>query len=302
MPARQITREEWAAFFDTFSRHYRGRFVDVQILADNLGLYRLVEGQPLVGITAQLNDAPGEIEVIAGEGMVHVTHVIREPSQVWVEQGKNGHDSSLKIVSGDGTAILIQFAVAEPRAALAAGADFPIIQSERVPKPLIIVAVDNSDPALWAATAAGNLARRLGAEVLLVHVVNPAEIFASEEYVPQDVYTAIEEAGKGALEAARKLIPTTVHATTTIEEGEPSRRIAQLSDERNADYIVIGSHGRGRVTQLLMGSTASAVARRARCPVLVVSHMPSATQPDDQSSCFVERLVEKLNPAEVPLE
>ena len=42
-------------------------------------------------------------------------------------------------------------------------------------------------------------------------------------------------------------------------------------------YVVIGSHGRGRVSQLLLGSTAAAVARRAM-PAPVVSHLPEDRQ------------------------
>jgi hypothetical protein len=113
MSARQIDRVEWAAFFDTFSRHYRGRPVDVQILGENLGLYALAQGQSLVGITAQLNNPPHDVEIIAGDALAHISHSIREPTEVWVDQGKSGRDSSLKIASKDGTMVLLQLGIAE---------------------------------------------------------------------------------------------------------------------------------------------------------------------------------------------
>jgi nucleotide-binding universal stress UspA family protein len=302
MSARQIDWTQWAAFFDAFSRHYRGLPVDVQILGDNLGLYALAQGQPLIGITAQLNNPPHDIELIAGDSLAHVSHIIREPTEVWVDQGKSGRDSSLEISSKDGTTVLLQLGIAESQDMVLRLRDFPIRRSPSiVPRPLVLVAVDNSERALWAASAGGDLARRLGADVLLVHVINPAELFATREFVPADSYTAYKEAAQAAIDAARKLIPSTVHSSGTIEEGEAARKIAELAAVRAAEFIVIGSHGRGRVTQLLMGSTAAAVARLARCPVVVVSHMPGAAPPVERPS-LGERVLDKLNPAEVPLE
>ena len=107
MPARQIASEEWAGFFDMFSRHYRGQAVDVQILGENLGVYSIAHGQPLMGITAE--KTPVEIEVLTGDSTAHVTHVIKDPSAVWMQQGNNGKDSALKIEGKDGISVLIDF-------------------------------------------------------------------------------------------------------------------------------------------------------------------------------------------------
>jgi hypothetical protein len=94
-------------FFDTFSRHYRGQAVEVQILGENLGVYSIAHGQPLMGITAE--KTPGEIEVMTGDSSGHVTHVIKEPTAVWMQQGNNGKDSALKIEGKDGISVLVEF-------------------------------------------------------------------------------------------------------------------------------------------------------------------------------------------------
>jgi hypothetical protein len=107
MSARQIACEEWPMFFDTFSRHYRGQLVEVQILGENLGVYSIAHGQPLMGITAE--KTPGEIEVMTGDSSGHVTHVIKDPSAVWMQQGNNGKDSALKIEGKDGISVLVDF-------------------------------------------------------------------------------------------------------------------------------------------------------------------------------------------------
>jgi len=114
MAARQIASDEWAGFFDAFSRHYRGRPVQVQILGENLGVYSIAKSQPLIGITAQNKVGPREIEIIAGDTTANLTHVVKNPAEVWMQQGNNGVDSVLKIASKDGISILIDFRTSGP--------------------------------------------------------------------------------------------------------------------------------------------------------------------------------------------
>jgi nucleotide-binding universal stress UspA family protein len=52
--------------------------------------------------------------------------------------------------------------------------------------------------------------------------------------------------------------------------GEPVAEILELAQEIGADLIVCGSHGRGAVGRLLLGSVSSAVLHGARCPVVIV--------------------------------
>jgi len=56
----------------------------------------------------------------------------------------------------------------------------------------------------------------------------------------------------------------------TIREGDPVKQIIQFAEECNAGLIVIPSHGRGMLTEMLLGSTTYSVVRRASCPVLVL--------------------------------
>jgi nucleotide-binding universal stress UspA family protein len=52
--------------------------------------------------------------------------------------------------------------------------------------------------------------------------------------------------------------------------GEPAHGIANYSQEKHAELIVIPSHGRTGITRLLIGSVAERVVRLAHCPVLVL--------------------------------
>ncbi len=54
--------------------------------------------------------------------------------------------------------------------------------------------------------------------------------------------------------------------------GGPYVEIVRYAKERDIDLIVMGTHGRGFVAHMLMGSVAEKVVRRAPCPVLTVRH------------------------------
>jgi nucleotide-binding universal stress UspA family protein len=55
-----------------------------------------------------------------------------------------------------------------------------------------------------------------------------------------------------------------------IARGEAASEIVRVARERDADLIVISSHGRTGLGRILFGSTAESVVRHAQCPVLVV--------------------------------
>jgi nucleotide-binding universal stress UspA family protein len=57
-----------------------------------------------------------------------------------------------------------------------------------------------------------------------------------------------------------------------VTSGTPFREILRYAKQNEIDLIVMGTHGRGAITHMLMGSVAEKVVRMAACPVLTVRH------------------------------
>ena len=70
-------------------------------------------------------------------------------------------------------------------------------------------------------------------------------------------------------------LPPTMHVVTHLEHGEAIAVINQLAATQSADIIALGSHGRGLVDRLTLGSVAEGVLRKAHCSVLIAPPTPS---------------------------
>jgi nucleotide-binding universal stress UspA family protein len=135
----------------------------------------------------------------------------------------------------------------------------------------IIIAVDGSAFAAHAADVGFELARSLGAETALVYVVDPSVVVAPEGGYPAGELIALaEQDGQRLLAGFSQRASVQPPPLEFIQVGKPATEIVKAAQEWPADLIVIGSHGRGGVQRLLLGSVAEGVMRHAKCPVLVV--------------------------------
>lgn len=113
----------------------------------------------------------------------------------------------------------------------------------------ILCGVDRSAGAAQAMRLAADLGERLGARLVLAHA------------------GASEAEARSFLEdlAARERIDVEIRA----ERGDPAERLLAVADDVEAGMIAVGSGGRGRARAAVLGSVSSAVARAARCPVVI---------------------------------
>lgn len=119
------------------------------------------------------------------------------------------------------------------------------------------------------------LARKFGAEVHLLHVVQDVAAIAAygvaEAYLPVEWRNEVKaQAEKSLQEVPDAATGAGVRFVRAIAEGSPYYEIIEYARQNAIDLIVMGTHGRTGVPHLLMGSVAEKVVREAPCAVLTV--------------------------------
>lgn len=135
----------------------------------------------------------------------------------------------------------------------------------------IMIATDFSEPARHAARYGCKLAEKLGAEVILFHsflapVPTPHSTLITITY--EEVKKAQEEllrSEAALLDPGERLIKDRI-----LVEGVADEEIPQAMKDVHADLLVLGYRGAGAVSRFLLGSTATALCRKADFPLLVV--------------------------------
>ena len=130
----------------------------------------------------------------------------------------------------------------------------------------ILVPIDFSSHSMNALRYARELAQQFGAQLLLLHVIEPLQFITVA-----DVYDEQRRLSDAALaHLGEDLTRQGVKAQLVVEAGVPSHVIAATGERSGVDLIVIGTHGRTGLAHVVIGSVAERVVRTATCPVLTV--------------------------------
>ena len=136
----------------------------------------------------------------------------------------------------------------------------------------ILVPTDGSDGVERAVRHAVDLAVRHGATVHALYVVNSA----SYAGMPMESsWEGIDELLRSDAEDAVSLVEAVgddhdIPVETTVVDGSPSAEIVRYAEDADCDLVVMGTHGRGGIDRLLLGSVAEKVVRASSVPVLTV--------------------------------
>lgn len=134
----------------------------------------------------------------------------------------------------------------------------------------ILVAIDLTEEAPQVLTKAKAMSEAHGAELLLVHIVEPVG-YAYGGDIPMDLTELQTQLDSAAREKLTQYgdeygVPKTCQI---VAVGRPESEIHRLTKEHGADLIIVGTHGR-KGLQLLLGSTANGVLHGTECDVLAV--------------------------------
>jgi nucleotide-binding universal stress UspA family protein len=132
----------------------------------------------------------------------------------------------------------------------------------------ILLATDLTAASREATQRAIDLARRLGARLLIVNVLEKRRLVGGGAHERVDQARAEREAHLVAV--VREARAAGVTAEFLVWEGDPGGSIAAAAEAENADLVVVGTRGRSGAGRILLGSVSDHVVRHAACPVLVV--------------------------------
>ena len=135
----------------------------------------------------------------------------------------------------------------------------------------ILIAVDDSASAAHAADVGIELAKSVSADVGFVHAFDAATAPGTAWGVNADKAAEMSErVGKRLLSEFRERAAFRSRVPEFLESGKPAAKIIEVAKNWSADLIVMGSHGRGKIPGILLGSVSQEVLHRAPCPVLVL--------------------------------
>ncbi|MGD8284468.1 MAG: universal stress protein [Desulfobacterales bacterium] len=151
----------------------------------------------------------------------------------------------------------------------------------------ILYATDLSDNSAFVFRYAINSAKHHDAGMTILHVlekISPTTETLIRTYLSEEDYKELfSDKVHFAMERIRKRLeifcekelkdgPKGAKRVEAIEicEGFPADEILQKADELSCDAIIMGTHGKGIISQTFLGSTAKRVLRRTRKPVFII--------------------------------
>ena len=146
----------------------------------------------------------------------------------------------------------------------------------------ILVGVDLSEATEKVVSKVEEIAKVLSAKVWLLHVAEPDPGVVGFDMDPQVGLNADPQSVRDALakgfhrehfqiqEVADRLRKADLDATALLVQGATVEVILKEASKLDVDMIVVGSHGRGAMYQLLVGSVSEGVLHGAECQILVV--------------------------------
>jgi len=136
-----------------------------------------------------------------------------------------------------------------------------------------LVPVDGSECSQRAVDHLIQLARcRPAPEIHLLNVREPVDAWEVRRFLNDDEIASVQESeGEADLRAARaKLDAAGLAYEVSVRTGPVAQTIADFADEKSCDHIVMGTHGRSGLANVLLGSVVTQVIHLTRLPVLLV--------------------------------
>lgn len=152
----------------------------------------------------------------------------------------------------------------------------------------ILVPVDFNALSSAALEYAAALAARTGAELIIVYADTfepPAEFTAAQtDAIASSIVESRRRAAEELERYAHEHVPETIAIRTELREAMPVDAILAAIEQHEPDLVVIGTHGRGAIGRLMLGSVTKSVLDAATNPVLTINRVDAARAAGDAVS------------------
>ncbi len=144
----------------------------------------------------------------------------------------------------------------------------------------VLIALDYNPTAQKVAETGFSMAKAMEAEITLLHVISDAVYYSTPEYSPIMGFSGFLETGPLQTEelknAAMQYLDKTRHhlgdktIRTLIKEGDFAESILKTAKETHSDIIILGSHSRKWLENVLIGSVTEKVLRQTSIPLIII--------------------------------
>jgi Universal stress protein UspA and related nucleotide-binding proteins len=147
----------------------------------------------------------------------------------------------------------------------------------------VLIALDYNPSAQKVAETGYSMAKAMHAEISLLHVVADPTYYSSPEYSPIMGFDGFMETGQLLLNSVEALENASLHfldksrlhlgdktIKTMVKKGDVAESILIAADELHADIIVVGSHSRKWLENIVMGSVTEKVLHNTKIPLFIV--------------------------------
>jgi len=147
----------------------------------------------------------------------------------------------------------------------------------------VLIALDYDPTAQKVAEVGFSLAKTMGAEVILMHVISDPVYYSLAEYSPIMGFNGFMETSQFQLDSVDSLKKAALHfldksrnhlgdktVQTLVEEGDFAESILKTAKGTHADIIVMGSHSRKWLENIVMGSVTEKVLRHTTLPLFII--------------------------------
>jgi nucleotide-binding universal stress UspA family protein len=137
----------------------------------------------------------------------------------------------------------------------------------------VLIAMDYDETSQKVAEVGFSMAKALHAETILLHVISEQPVYYSTyTYMRElrvDILGDLKKSTQAYLDKSKKYLGDDT-IQTVLKEGEIAETILNTAKELNADIIVMGSHSRKWLENIIIGSEAEAVLKKTTIPLFII--------------------------------